>query len=200
MERVTKFNYFIMLNEQLHWKQHAHSICSKVNRRLGLIARIKYCLIHRAAKFVYNTFIEPILCYTDTAWGELSATSSKTLQRLQNRATRIVLRRDFCKDTLIFLGWAELQMKRKRHKCVLVYKCLNMLVPQYLCNYFIRNYNVHGYETRRRTNLHLPKPKLGLGKRSFKYLGMGFFNLLSRYIQKAESLSSFKFLMNTHDF
>ena len=91
-------------------------------------------------------------------------------------------------------------MKRKRHKCVLVYKCLNMLVPQYLCNYFIRNYNVHSYETRRRTNLHLPKPKLGLGKRSFKYLGMVFFNLLSRYIQKAESLSSFKFLMNTHDF
>ena len=34
-------------------------------------------------------------------------------------------------------------MKRKRHKCVLVYKCLNMLVSQYLCNYFIRNYNVH---------------------------------------------------------
>ena len=91
-------------------------------------------------------------------------------------------------------------MKRKRHKCVLVYKCLNMLVPQYLCNYFIRNYNVHSYETRGRTNLHLPKPKLGLGKQSFKYLGIGFFNLLSRYNQKVESLSSFKFLMNTHDF
>ena len=84
-------------------------------------------------------------------------------------------------------------MKRKRHKCVLVYKFLNMLVPQYLCNYFSRNYNVHSYETRRRTNLHLPKPKLGRGKRSFKYLGMVFFNLLSRYIQKAESLSFFFF-------
>ena len=58
-------------------------------------------------------------------WGEPSATSSKTLQRLQNRAARIVLRRDSSKDTFNVLGWAELETKWKRHKCVLVYKCLN---------------------------------------------------------------------------
>ena len=52
----------------------------------------------KAAKCVYNTLVEPILCYTDTVWGEPSATSSKTLQRLQNRAARIVLRRDSTKD------------------------------------------------------------------------------------------------------
>ena len=67
---------------------------------------------------------------------ELSATSTKTLQRLQNRAARIVLRRDSSKDTFNVLGWAELETQRKRHKCVLVYKCrLNNLVPQYLSDY-----------------------------------------------------------------
>ena len=53
----------------------------------------------------------------------------QTLQRLQNRAARIVLRRDSSKDTLNVLGWVELETKRKRHKCALVYKCLNNLVP-----------------------------------------------------------------------
>ena len=168
-----------MLDELLHWKEHTESICNEVSKRKRFLARIRSCLTLKAAKCVYNTLIEPILCYTNTAWGEMSATSSKTLWRLQNRATRIVLRRDFCKDTLSVLGWAELEMKRKRHKCVLVYKCLNMLVLQYLCHYLIRNYNVHSYETRRRTDLHPPKGKLGLGKRSFKYSGMGFFYLLS---------------------
>ena len=38
------------------------------------------------------------------------------LQRLQNRAARIVLRRDSSKDTFNALGWAELETKRKRHK------------------------------------------------------------------------------------
>ena len=171
-----------MLNKQLHWKEHTESICNKVNKHLRFLVRITSCLTLKAAKCVYNTLIEPILYYNDTAWGELSATSSKTLQRLQNCATRIILRRNFWKDTFSVLGWAELQMKRERHKRVLIYKCWNMLVPRYLCNYFIRNHNVHSYETCRRTDLHLPKPKVGLGKRSFKYLGMGFFHLLSRYI------------------
>ena len=61
-------------------------------------------------------------------WGDLLATSGKILQRLQNRAARIVLRRDSSKDTFSVLGWVELETKRKRHKCTLVYKCLNSLI------------------------------------------------------------------------
>ena len=115
IERVTKFNYLgVMLDEQLHWKEHTDSICNKVNRRLELLARIRSCLTLRAAKCVFNTRIEPILCYTDTVWGELSATSSKTLQRLQNRVARIVLRRDSSKDTFDVLVWAQLEVKRKK--------------------------------------------------------------------------------------
>ena len=48
----------------------------------------------------FITLIEPILSYTDTAWGELSAASSKSLQRLQNRAARIIQRGDSSRDSL----------------------------------------------------------------------------------------------------
>lgn len=77
----------------------------------------------------------------DTVWGELSATSSKTLQWLQNRTARIVLRHDSSKETFNVLGWAELETKWKRQKCTLVFKCLNNLVPEYLSDYFTRNCN-----------------------------------------------------------
>ena len=63
---------------------------NKVNKRP---ARIRSCLALKAAKCVYNTLIESILYYTDSVWGELSATSNTTLQRLENRAARIVLGR-----------------------------------------------------------------------------------------------------------
>ena len=130
IKRVTKFNYLgVILDEKLHWKERTDSNCNKVNKQLGLLARIRSCLTLKPVKCVCNTLIEPILCYTDTEFGELSATSSKTLQRLQNRAARIVLRRDSCKDTFNVLRWTKLETKRKRHKCVLVYKCLNNLVP-----------------------------------------------------------------------
>ncbi|PFX24880.1 hypothetical protein AWC38_SpisGene10529 [Stylophora pistillata] len=74
------------------------------NKRLGILARIRCCITLKAANCVYNTVIKPILCYTDTVWVELSATSSKTLQRLQNRAARIVLWHDSSKDTFNVLG------------------------------------------------------------------------------------------------
>ena len=73
IERVTKFTYLgTILDEQLHWKEHIDTTCKKVNKRLGLLARIRSCLTLKAAKCVYNTLLEPILSYTDTAWGELS--------------------------------------------------------------------------------------------------------------------------------
>ena len=69
------------------------------------------------------------------------------------------------------------------------------LVPQYLSDYFTRNYNVHSYNTHRETDLHLPKVKLSLAKRTFRYLGSALFDVLPRSMQKAESLSSFKILI-----
>ena len=66
---------------------------NKVNKRPGNLARIRSCLALKAAKCVYNTLIESILYYTDSVWGELSATSNTTLQWLENRAARIVLGR-----------------------------------------------------------------------------------------------------------
>lgn len=93
------------LDEQLHWKEHTDSICNKVNKRLELLAWIRPCLTLKAAMCAYNTLIELILCYTNTTWGELSSTPSKTLERLQNRAACIVFRCDSTKDTFNVLGW-----------------------------------------------------------------------------------------------
>jgi len=126
--------------------------------------------------------------------------SQAHLQPLQNRAARIVSRRDSSKDTFNVLGWVELETRRKRHKCTLVYKYLNNLVPKYLSDYFTRNYNMHNYSTRRRTDLHLPKPKLSLAKGTFRYSGSAFFNLLPRSIQNAESLSSFRVSIDAYHF
>ena len=61
-------------------------------------------------------------------------------------------------------------------------------------DYFTRNYNLH-----RKTDLHLPEPKLSLAKRAFRYLGSAFFNLLPHSIQNTESLSSFKVSIDAYN-
>ena len=187
IERVTKFTYLgTMLDEQLHWKEHIDTTCKKVNKRLGLLARIRSCLTLKAAKCVYNTLIEPILSYTDTAWGELSVGSSKSLQRLQNRAARIILKRDSSRDTFNVLGWTDLETNRKIHKCVLVFKCLHNLVPQYLSNYFIRNYTMYMVTTLegRLTSIY-PNPNLALANVLLDFLAQPF---LIHYLVKSKKL------------
>ena len=43
---------------------------------------------------------------------------------------------------------------------ILVYKCLNNLVPQYLYDYFSRNYSFYSYNTRRREDIQPSRSKL----------------------------------------
>ena len=78
------------------------------------------------------------------------------------------------------------------HKFILVLKCLNNLVPKYLMQYFTRNADLHNYYAARRSNdLHPPKPKRNMGKRTFKYAGAIYFNSLPNYVKSATSLNSF---------
>ena len=63
------------------------------------------------------------------------------------------------------------------HRCTLVLKCLN-LVPDYLCEYFTRNSNIHNYNTRQKHDLHLPKPNRKLDKKTFRFSGTRHFNAL----------------------
>ena len=103
-------------------------------------------------------------------------------------------------NTFDILNWVELSTRRKIHKCVLVFKCLNNLVPEYLSGYFTRNSSIHSYNTRSKNNLHLPKPNLSLGRRSFIYSGSLLYNNLPDEIKNAVSLTKFKSLVQRHSF
>ena len=55
------------------------------------------------------------LTYADAAWEELSAMCDGNLQRLQNRAARIIARRLRSNEVMTMLGWPLLKtIKRKR--------------------------------------------------------------------------------------
>ena len=153
MEKVPKFSYLgVVLDETLSWKDHVEYVSSKVGSRFGLLSRIRACLTLAAFKQVYTLLAQPLFDYADTAWGEISEGCCKELQRVQNRAARnAILRRKTS-------NWLSLACRRKLHKCTLVFKCLNILVPKYLTEYFIRNMAFHDYGTRKSNDLHPPKP------------------------------------------
>ena len=84
------------------------------------------------------------------------------------------------------------------HKCILAFKCLYNLVPKYLTQYFTRNADLHDHVTRRSNDLHPPKPKRNMGKRTFKYAGAIYFNSLPNYVKSARSVNSFKKMLTEY--
>ena len=135
------------------------------------MSRIRYASRWKPLDRVYTSFLQPLFDCADVARGEISEACCKELHRLQNRAARIILRENTSNGTFCALNWLNLASRRKMHKCILVFKCLNNLVPKYLTQYFKRNADLHNHATRRSNHLRPPKPKRNIGKRAFKYAG-----------------------------
>ena len=111
--------------------------------------------------------------YCDVTWSKVSEGCCHELQRLQNKATHTIRQRTRTKDLLYILNWMNLENRRAMHVCILVFKCMNALVPDYLNNYFSQNKNIPNYNTRLKTDLYLPTRK-----RNIRYNGTYQFNNL----------------------
>ena len=76
-------------------------------------------------------------------------------------------------------------------KANLMYKCVNTLAPNYLCNMFTPT--ALSFDLRDASQkLYLPKPRTDYLKRSFSYSGASLWNDLPEDIRTTTSLSNFK--------
>ena len=122
----------VVLDENFSWKDHIEYVSSKVSRRLGLWSRIRSCLTLEVSKQIYTSLLKPSFDYADVAWGKISEGYCKEFPCLQDCAAQIILQKNTSNDTFCVLNWLNLASRRKMHKCILVFKCLNNLVPKYL--------------------------------------------------------------------
>jgi hypothetical protein len=96
-------------------------------------------------------------------WGCLGKTLAAKVQKLQNRAFRIITRENNTTrsaDILNKLGVPNLEKRRMQQLSILMYKVKNKLVPDYLYDMFTNVGDVHDHNTRQSgADLTLPKQK-----------------------------------------
>ena len=111
---------------------------------------------------VYNALIRPHFDYCSEVWDTLGNVLSKRLQKLQNRAARVVLgmSNDIPgSEALDMLGWEPLETRRAKKKAVHMYKVLNGLAPSSLADLFVPKSDIIEYDLRgSHTSLQLPHP------------------------------------------
>ena len=88
---------------------------------------------------LYRSLVEPCFLYCSTVWDSLGIGLSAKLQKLQNRAARIINRSDCIVrsvELLKQLNWQTHSQKRIFSKAIMMYKVLNCLAPDYLRDRF----------------------------------------------------------------
>ena len=149
--------------------------------------------MHTAIK-IYKGLIEPHFDYCSVVWDGLSQQLCEKLQKLQNRAARVITKSSYNTNSsylLNSLSWDNLSVRRTKQKANLMYKCDNKLAPNYLCNMFTtRTLPFDLCDASQK--LYLPKPRTDYLKHSFSYSGASLWNDLPEDIHTTKSLRNFK--------
>ena len=203
LEQVPCFKYLgLHFDPVLNWKQHTEFISKKISQRIGVLKRTRNCLTTDTANLLYKSLILPIISYGDTVWSKGVKANLVRLQRLQNRAGRVVLRcdtRTHIVDIHSQLKWPLCQVSINLHKCLLVGKCLYGAVPQYLQGIFQRVDSVHNHGTRRAdAGLFVPRANSTAAKNMFAYEGAVLYNGLPMVLKSADNFIDFKRNCNSH--
>ena len=88
---------------------------------------------------LYSALMQPYFDYCCVVWGNCNKSLATKLQKLQNRAARILTfpPYDASVDNLFTsLAWKKLEAQRKIQIAPMVYKSLNGVAPQYLHSLF----------------------------------------------------------------
>ena len=170
----------LTLDENLTWKNHIEVISKKFSSGIGALKRVRGLMDRETAVKVYKGFIEPYFSYCAPVWDGIGVTLSDRLQKLQNRAARVITQSTYdisSRDLLNELQWNSLSINRDKQKAIFMFKTLNGLTPQYLEEMFSSRI---GHYTLRDSNrkLFIPKPNTDYLKRSFSYSGASLWNSL----------------------
>ena len=121
----------VFLDCNLSRNIHVDKLCKKIASDIRALKRIRLFVPYYTLLSIYKSLLQPHFDYCSVVGGNCSKTMSSKLQKLQNRAARILTYSSFDAnaDTLIEkLGWKKLNSQRQMHKVIMVYNSISHLM------------------------------------------------------------------------
>ena len=86
LQRVAEFTFLgVVIDEQLTWSPHIHTVTSKLARVSGVLSKLKHFLPQYILKTIYNSLFLPHINYGLLTWGFVN---TNRIYLLQKRAVR----------------------------------------------------------------------------------------------------------------
>lgn len=189
----------VIIDETLSWSCHIDQICKKISQAIFGLKLARPFVPRDILILIYKALVQPHFDYCDVVWGNCNKGLTDRLQKLQNRAARVITRTNYetrSAEILKNLKWDDLECRRFKHMAVVMYKILNNKAPAYL-NSFRKlrdgtTYNLRAHDS----DFVVPKPRTEALKRSFQYQGPKVWNGLASDVKDANSLPQFKRRLN----
>ena len=202
---ATVRNLGVQFNQNMSMTNHVSIMCRSLNFHLRNISRIRMFLDESACHHAVRALIIAKLDYANSMLLGLNAADIKRLQRIQNRAAKLVFKakkRDHASPYLQQLHWLPIKARIEYKISSLVYKCFTDSAPLYLSEL------IHVYVPNRpglrsaNDNRTLSSIRINTlaGEKGFKHAGPKSWNKLPYYIRHAVSLEIFKKHLKTHLF
>ena len=123
----------LLIDDNLKWESNVKYTQKKISRAIGVLKYAKHYIQEGTLRNIYLSIVQPHFSYCCSVWGCCGTTKLNTLQKLQNRAARIVTGSPF--DTpaaplLQWLGWPSIEKLINQGNCTMVYKSLKDLAPE----------------------------------------------------------------------
>ena len=91
LERVIKHKSLgVQIDESLNWRPHIHTISKKISAGIAILRRVSRFIPFDTRVNMYNALVMPYFNYCGAVWGNINKELADKLQKLQNRAARIL--------------------------------------------------------------------------------------------------------------
>ena len=187
-----------VVNQDLKWADHIlhdeESLVKVLSIRLGTLKKVCRVTNFKNRKMIAEGLIMSKLSYLIPLWSGCETYLLMALQRIQNKAMRVVTRSDLSTaGHLAQCGWLSVKQLAFYQTCVLVFNVLENKSPQYLYKMFNREYMKN---TRQAARMEIRQdgetPDLGLMWNSFRWRALREFNQIPAELRNVGNLRSFK--------
>jgi hypothetical protein len=144
---------------------------------------------------LYKAPIAPHFEYCSTVMWNMSSKNFKILQRLQNKAMRIIIRchkRTHVKDMLEVLCWMSIEQRVIFNTLLFIFKIKNNLVPEYLCKKISKNSEMHEHNTRKCNDFFIKSQSSAALKKSVFQSGLSEYNKMPNDLKNEMSVNGFR--------
>ena len=177
MMEHTKY-FGVHADQYLNWDVHIAEVIKKISRALGMIRHAKQYLPLSILQTMYRSMLEPYFRFCCPVWGVCGTTALNKLQKLQNRAARIVTNSPYrmsAPPIIRQLGWQTVKELIETETVKMVYRSINQEAPEYPTGLFQRSSETCARQLRNTsTDLYVPLLKPHVAKNASRIEELNF--------------------------